>query len=125
MELAVGKLINKRKYIECNLCLGQYTRKGPVGALSKICPILKGKSKIEYYLFIFNLGAGVATVVITFWLTTYYIIILAWAFYYLVNSFHWDVPWKGCKNPWNKSKLNNQRFVNQSWFFLRYLLRFV
>ena len=26
-----------------NFVLGQYTRKGPVGALAKICPLLKGK----------------------------------------------------------------------------------
>ncbi|CAF5179208.1 unnamed protein product [Rotaria magnacalcarata] len=25
------------------LAIGQYTRKGPVGALTRICPILKGK----------------------------------------------------------------------------------
>lgn len=48
-------------------------------------------------------GAGVATVVITFWLVTYYIVILAWALYYLIYSFQKDVPWKGCKNSWNKS----------------------
>lgn len=27
------------------LLLGQYTRKGPVGALAKICPLLKGKMR--------------------------------------------------------------------------------
>ncbi|CAF3915490.1 unnamed protein product [Rotaria magnacalcarata] len=70
------------------LAIGQYTRKGPVGALTRICPILK--------------GAGVATVVITFWLTTYYIVILAWALYYFIHSFGKDVPWKGCQNSWNK-----------------------
>ncbi|CAF1211881.1 unnamed protein product [Didymodactylos carnosus] len=48
-------------------------------------------------------GAGVATVVMTFWLVTYYVVILAWALYYLIYSFQKDVPWKGCKNPWNKN----------------------
>ena len=64
-----------------------------------------GHEKFDSYTLclLFNdIGAGVATVVITFWLVTYYIVILSWALYYLIYSFQSDVPWKGCKNSWNR-----------------------
>lgn len=69
------------------LTVGQYTRRGPIGALGKICPILK--------------GAGVATVVISFWLCTYYNVIIAWALIYLGSSVESPLPWTHCDNSWN------------------------
>lgn len=68
------------------LAVGQYTRQGPVGALAKICPLFK--------------GAGLATVVISFLFTTYYNVIIAWAFYYLFNSFKSVLPWSFCDPEW-------------------------
>ena len=54
--------------------VGQFTRRGPIGALSQLCPFFK--------------GVGIATVVISFWLTTYYIIIIGWDTYFLkINDF--------------------------------------
>jgi solute carrier family 6 GABA transporter-like protein 6/8/11/12/13 len=44
--------------------VGQLTQRGPIGAMSQICPLFK--------------GTGIATVVISFLLTTYYIVIIAW-----------------------------------------------
>jgi solute carrier family 6 GABA transporter-like protein 6/8/11/12/13 len=67
--------------------VGQYTQKGPIGALKKICPLLK--------------GTGIATVVISFFLTTYYIVIIAWAMYFIFSSFRSEIPWKTCNNTWN------------------------
>ena len=61
------------------LAVGQYTRRGPIGALDKLCPILK--------------GAGVGTVFISFFLCTYYNVILAWALFYLASSFQSPLPW--------------------------------
>lgn len=69
------------------LTAGQYTRRGPIGAITKMCPILQ--------------GAGVATVVISFWLCTYYNVIISWAMFYLVSSFSSPLPWVGCTNYWN------------------------
>ncbi len=69
------------------LTMGQYSRQGPIGALGKICPIFQ--------------GAGVATVVISFWLCTYYNVIISWAMFYLANSFQDPLPWSKCGNWWN------------------------
>jgi len=70
--------------------VGQFTRRGPIGALSQLCPFFK--------------GVGIATVVISFWLTTYYIIIIGWDTYFLFSSIAFEVPWKTCNNTWNTEK---------------------
>jgi len=90
------------------LAVGQYTRRGPIGALGRLCPLLK--------------GAGVGTVVISFLLSTYYNVILSWALFYFISSFKHPLPWVGCNNWWNsKNCLENSAniiggssLVNQS-----------
>ncbi|XP_062307819.1 sodium- and chloride-dependent GABA transporter ine isoform X1 [Osmerus eperlanus] len=67
--------------------LGQYTHLGPVLAFSKVCPLLK--------------GVGLATVVISFVLSTYYNVLMSWALYYFFNSFEASLPWQSCNNTWN------------------------
>jgi len=84
------------------LAVGQYTRRGPIGALDKLCPILK--------------GAGFGTVVISFLLSTYYNVILSWAIFYLISSFQDPLPWVGCSNWWN-SESCFQNSENISEFF--------
>lgn len=46
-------------------------------------------------------GAGLATVVISFLFTTYYNVIIAWAFYYLFHCFQSVLPWTACDHDWN------------------------
>ncbi|XP_064825199.1 sodium- and chloride-dependent GABA transporter ine-like [Oncorhynchus masou masou] len=67
--------------------IGQYTRLGPVHALATICPLFK--------------GVGIATVVISFVLCTYYNVLMSWALYYFFNSFRAIFPWQSCNNTWN------------------------
>ncbi|XP_061494654.1 sodium- and chloride-dependent betaine transporter-like [Rhineura floridana] len=67
--------------------LGQYTSQGGITAWRKICPIFE--------------GIGYASQVIESYLNIYYIIILAWALFYLFNSFATVLPWASCSNPWN------------------------
>merc|ERR1719225_2073836 len=64
------------------LAVGQYTRRGPIGALDKLCPILK--------------GAGVGTVVIS------------WAMFSLSASFQSPLPWATCHNWWNTDNCFNE-----------------
>lgn len=50
---------------------------------------------------LFSSGTGVATVMITFLLTTYYNVIMTWALFYLFASFQSELPWSRCNMTWN------------------------
>ncbi|XP_068186736.1 sodium- and chloride-dependent GABA transporter ine [Antennarius striatus] len=84
--------------LHMELIVGQYTRKGPVHALSIVCPLLK--------------GVGIASVAISFALCTYYNVVITWALYYLFNSFQNPLPWENCNNTWNTPNCTNQATNN-------------
>ncbi|XP_051923737.1 sodium- and chloride-dependent GABA transporter ine [Hippocampus zosterae] len=67
--------------------IGQFTNLGPVHALAKVCPLLK--------------GVGLATVIISYVFCTYYNVLMSWALFYLFRSFGATPPWKTCNNSWN------------------------
>uniref|UniRef100_A0A3P8XU28 Transporter n=1 Tax=Esox lucius TaxID=8010 RepID=A0A3P8XU28_ESOLU len=67
--------------------LGQFTSEGGITCWRKISPLFE--------------GVGYATQVIVALLNFYYIIVLAWAIFYLSFSFTWDLPWASCNNTWN------------------------
>ncbi|XP_023718756.1 sodium- and chloride-dependent GABA transporter ine isoform X4 [Cryptotermes secundus] len=80
------------------LAVGQFTRRGPIGALAQICPLFK--------------GAGLASVVISFIMSTYYNVIIAYAIYYFFTAFKSDAPWSSCSNRWNTQKCWTTRALN-------------
>ncbi|CAL8330483.1 unnamed protein product, partial [Boreogadus saida] len=67
--------------------MGQYTSEGGVTAWRKMCPMFQ--------------GIGYASQVIVLYLNVYYIVVLAWAIFYLFNSFWPILPWSSCENAWN------------------------
>ncbi|XP_066510399.1 sodium- and chloride-dependent GABA transporter 2-like [Hoplias malabaricus] len=67
--------------------LGQYTSLGGVSAWKNICPLFG--------------GLGYASQVMILHGCVYYIIILAWALFYLWSSFQTELPWAHCNNTWN------------------------
>lgn len=69
------------------LSIGQFTRRGPIGALGQICPLFK--------------GAGLSSVVISFLMSTYHNVIIAYAIYYFFAAFRARQPWSDCNNSWN------------------------
>ncbi|KAM6945317.1 sodium- and chloride-dependent GABA transporter 2-like [Aplochiton taeniatus] len=67
--------------------LGQYTSLGGVSAWRSICPLFG--------------GLGYASQVMILHGCVYYIVILAWALFYLAHSFQEVLPWAHCNNTWN------------------------
>ncbi|XP_040002387.1 sodium- and chloride-dependent GABA transporter 2-like [Xiphias gladius] len=91
--------------------LGQYTSEGGVTAWRKICPMFE--------------GVGIASQVIVIYLNIYYIVVLAWAIFYLINSFKSPLPWSTCDNWWNteicQSRFGifgNPSLFHSNWSFL-------
>lgn len=67
-------------------------------------------------------GVGYATQVIVALLNVYYIVVLAWAIFFLSNSFTWDLPWASCNNYWNtgnaKAAATDNNGHSLVWSFL-------
>ncbi|KAL1115231.1 hypothetical protein AAG570_007262, partial [Ranatra chinensis] len=68
------------------LILGQYNRQGPI-TVWKICPIFK--------------GVGMCAVIVAFFVSFYYNVIIGWSLYFLIASFSQELPWLHCNNTWN------------------------
>uniref|UniRef100_A0A674AIZ7 Transporter n=1 Tax=Salmo trutta TaxID=8032 RepID=A0A674AIZ7_SALTR len=80
--------------------LGQYTSQGGITCWRKICPLFE--------------GMGYAcNLVISFGAITY-IVILAWAFFYLFSSFSAELPWASCGNWWNTDSCMDNSKQNHS-----------
>uniref|UniRef100_A0AAR2J9K4 Transporter n=1 Tax=Pygocentrus nattereri TaxID=42514 RepID=A0AAR2J9K4_PYGNA len=91
------------------ISLGQYTSQGSITCWRKICPLFEG------------LGYGSQVVVL--YSSIYYIIILAWAFFYLFSSFSSQLPWASCSNAWNTGDLYVKRkILIQNVFYRRRVL---
>lgn len=69
------------------VAIGQFTSEGGITCWEKICPLFA--------------GIGYASIVIVSLLNIYYIVILAWATYYLFQSFQSELPWAQCNHSWN------------------------
>ncbi|CAM4626772.1 unnamed protein product [Leuciscus chuanchicus] len=67
--------------------LGQYTSQGGIICWRKICPLFE--------------GMGYASQMIIVYGSITYIIIIAWAFLYLLSAFSVELPWASCNNLWN------------------------
>ncbi|XP_039192075.1 sodium- and chloride-dependent transporter XTRP3 isoform X4 [Crotalus tigris] len=64
------------------LAIGQHMRQGSIGTWNAISPYL--------------CGVGIASVVVSFFLSMYYNVINGWAFWYLFHSFQDPLPWASC-----------------------------
>lgn len=67
--------------------MGQYTSQGCITCWRHFCPLFE--------------GIGYATQVVIAYAAVSYIVIQAWAFFYLFHSFSAEIPWASCKNTWN------------------------
>ncbi|GFU92933.1 sodium-dependent noradrenaline transporter [Trichonephila clavipes] len=71
------------------LVLGQYHRQGPI-SVWKFCPLFK--------------GVGYCCVLVSWYVSFYYNVIIAWTLYYMFISFSAELPWIRCNNPWNTER---------------------
>ena len=52
-------------------------------------------------VYIMVAGVGLASVVVAFFMSTYYNIIIAYAIFYFFSAFRSKLPWEDCSNRWN------------------------
>lgn len=83
-------------YLE--VALGQYVGKGVVKSWSAICPLFG--------------GLGYAMLVITFLISVYYNVIIAWTLYYIFVTFRKTLPWGECGNEWNSNYCKKDRVMD-------------
>ncbi|KAG9353040.1 hypothetical protein JZ751_017616, partial [Albula glossodonta] len=88
--------------------LGQFTSEGGITCWRKVCPLFE--------------GIGYATQVIEIHLNVYYIIILAWAIFYLFNCFTADLPWASCGHEWNTGEAESVVYVTATFPYVMLLI---
>ncbi|CAH0555766.1 unnamed protein product [Brassicogethes aeneus] len=84
---AITMLVCGVPMLYMELSVGQFTGRGPIGALGHLCPLFK--------------GTGLGSVVISFLMSTYYSVIIAYGVYYFFTSFRAKQPWEDCSHRWN------------------------
>ena len=76
------------------LVLGQYSRSGPIQVFRRISPIFK--------------GLGPAMLLIAFFVSIYYNVIIAWTLFYMFKGFTTsDLPWSNCTSFSSTHCVNN------------------
>ncbi|XP_077401968.1 sodium- and chloride-dependent GABA transporter 2-like isoform X2 [Vanacampus margaritifer] len=80
--------------------MGQYTNQGGITCWKKICPLFQGIGYASHLIIAFGSSS--------------YIVIMAWAFFYLFSSFSADLPWATCGNDWNTDSCMDYSIANRS-----------
>ena len=78
------------------LILGQFHRQGPI-SVWRISPIFKGRYPSIHAFFYSQdsfKGVGFCAVLIAFFVSFYYNVIIGWAFHFLFSSLSMRLPWK-------------------------------
>uniref|UniRef100_A0A8B9RAZ2 Transporter n=1 Tax=Astyanax mexicanus TaxID=7994 RepID=A0A8B9RAZ2_ASTMX len=71
--------------------MGQYTQEGGITCWRRICPLAEGIGYAGQLIQLYGMC---------------YMMILAWALFYLTFSFSSELPWASCNNPWNTDECN-------------------
>ena len=66
------------------LCLGQYSGQGPTRVFGRLAPAFK--------------GLGFAMLLVTFYVSIYYNVIIAWTLFYMFSGMQAILPWSYCRN---------------------------
>ncbi|XP_022699632.1 sodium-dependent dopamine transporter-like [Varroa jacobsoni] len=84
------------------MAAGRATHSGPIQAIGKLAPLVK--------------GVGFAGIIISYFLSTIYAIVFAWSLFYFFNSFHARPRWARCTNPWNTANCTQDP---EQWYKIR------
>ncbi|XP_074508405.1 sodium- and chloride-dependent betaine transporter-like [Sebastes fasciatus] len=79
--------------------VGQFTQEGFITSWRKLCPLAQ--------------GIGFGSLIISY-SCFIYVLIEAWALFYLVFSFRSQLPWATCENAWNTANCLGLQTVNSS-----------
>ncbi|XP_042317833.1 sodium-dependent neutral amino acid transporter B(0)AT3-like [Sceloporus undulatus] len=92
------------------LAIGQCLRKGSIGVWTQISPYLG--------------GLGYACMMVSFLVSVYYNMILAWVTWYFVNSFRNPLPWSSCPQDASKPELIEEchKSTATNFFWYRHTL---
>ncbi|NXO28190.1 S6A18 protein, partial [Cisticola juncidis] len=92
--------------LHLELALGQYLRKGSIGAWNTISPYLG--------------GIGVGSWMVSVLVSLYYNTVLTWVMWYFINSFQEPLPWSVCPLNENRTGFNEECYestaVNYFWY---------
>ncbi|XP_063875986.1 sodium- and chloride-dependent glycine transporter 2-like isoform X2 [Scylla paramamosain] len=92
------------------LSIGQYVSLGPTVLFYKLAPIFS--------------GLGWAMVIVAYFTSIYFNVILGWSFFYLIFSFYSLLPWSHCDNDFNSPGCYYEEGAalcrNQSLFFFNH-----
>ncbi|XP_063713731.1 sodium- and chloride-dependent GABA transporter 2-like isoform X2 [Symsagittifera roscoffensis] len=80
--------------------LGQFTQQGVLKCWN-IVPIFK--------------GVGISTMFALLYLNIYYVVILAWILFYMLESFKDPLPFSTCGNSWNSDKCHTVQQIRNSF----------
>lgn len=111
LEIIIGKCSNYKISIVFSWFFCEYKSKILILILLRKIYILIRESNIcvslscyyVWYIYTFA-GAGLSSVVISFLMSTYHNVIIAYAIYYFFAAFRADVPWSRCDNSWNSPR---------------------
>ncbi|XP_058795871.1 sodium- and chloride-dependent transporter XTRP3 isoform X2 [Phymastichus coffea] len=87
------------------LGLGQRMRQGAIGVWNTVHPWLG--------------GIGIASCIVTFFVSLYYNVIITWCFYYLFNSFREPLLWSECPKINNKTIEECEKSSETAYFWYR------
>lgn len=79
------------------MAAGRVTQSGPIAAIAKLCPLMK--------------GVGLAGVAASFFMSALYAVLFSWAIFYFFNSFHGNPRWATCANSWNTAKCSEDPYT--------------
>ena len=63
-------------------------------------------------------GVGIAMFIVSAMVSVYYIMVVAWCLYYVINSLRLHVPWASCGNTWNTKGTRSSLLPEKAFLYI-------